>query len=82
MTGAHVSVRHADLRAVCHIYPDRPPILVVTAAALNITVTADQEAQDSPVTELVRSVEQYAAALTAWRQHRAECSCGRPAVTP
>lgn len=82
MTGAHVSVRYADLSAMCHTYADRPPILVVLAGGLDISVTVDQDAPDSPVDGLVRTVEQYAAALTEWRQHRAECSCSRPAVTP
>lgn len=82
ISGPQMSVRHADVWAVCHTYSDRPPILVVTVGGLNISVTVDQDAEDSPVDVLVRAVEEYAAALTEWRQHRAECSCLRPAVTP
>lgn len=75
-----VSVRHADVWAVCHRYADRSPILAVSAGGVDITVTVDRDAEDTPVDELVRAVEQYAAALTEWRQQRQECRCDRPAV--
>jgi hypothetical protein len=83
VTGTSVSVRHADVRAICHQYPDRSPILVVTAGGSDITITADRDAETEAVTveELVRAVEQYAAALTDWQQQRQACRCERPAVT-
>jgi hypothetical protein len=84
MTGASVSIRHADVRAICHRYPDRAPILVVTAGGVDIvdiTVTVDRDADNTPVDELVRAVEAYGAALTEWQQQRQACQCERAAVT-
>ena len=81
MTGTSVSVRHADVRAICHQYPDRPPILVVTAGGVDITITADRDAETVAIEELIRAVEQYAAALTDWQQQRQACRCEQSAVT-
>jgi chitinase len=81
LTGASVSIRHADVRAICHRYPDRSPILVVTAGGADITITADRDTESVSVDELVRAVEQYSAALTDWQQQRQACRCERSAVT-
>lgn len=76
-----MTVTHGDLWAVCHQYPERPPILSVTLGGIHLTLTADKDSDDRPVDELVRAVEAYAAALDEWRQRSKGCGCGRPVVT-
>jgi len=74
-------VRHTDLWAICHRYPHRPPILSITADGMSITLSVDSEADEQSAAELVRAVEEYAAALAEWQQQRQACCCDQPAVT-
>ena len=81
MSGVSVSMRHGGLSALCHRYPDRPPILALWDGGVHVTVTADPDGNSGSIGELISAVEKYAAALVEWKQRRDECGCGRPAVT-
>ena len=80
MTRTSVDMRHTDLSALCHRYPDRAPILAVWSGDVHVTVTAEPGSDGGSVAGLVSAVEQYVAALAEWQQQD-ECACGRPAVT-
>jgi len=77
---ASVLLDHDGLWAVCHRYPDRPPILFVSTGGASITLTVPRDAQSQAADELARAVAQYAAALVDWQQRQVPC-CEQPAVS-